>query len=219
MKEHIIDITDSLKIINILNKLKFNKTQFWSWQKKDKERNLQFLSIQMIDFYKKTITVTPFYSDKVEISFIKNKPIYLCDKKLGYTFKSEIQYIENHFMILKYPQMINIAKNDLVDKIEIIEKENEESHIHERAHERKQPQSFQFIEVKKNDSSKINFCQLHDLSQGGLSFITDIPSLFSKGEEIKIRISEKPITGIVTSTKELPNQYNSFKVGVQFSKK
>lgn len=87
---------------------------------------------------------------------------------------------------------------------------------------RARPKIDKFVKVAKIRGSGPEIFKLFDLSRGGMGFITEDESFFSKGEEIHVVgfnefDLDDPLVGKIMSIRPIDGAPSEFKIGVKFS--
>ncbi|GAB4414334.1 MAG: hypothetical protein OHK0056_21120 [Bacteriovoracaceae bacterium] len=221
-------ITDDLEIIDLFRYFAKTKEKLWAWQNKKDEkgfRPVHFAIIKKFDPLKKFIEFVPNNSNGFRLR--EKEEIYIFSKTRNLAFKAIAREMGKEFLIIGTPKHINILSEELAAKLSIVEKEDEESNLTKRTVPRKSAKDGQMVSVERIDQegvrSKLMMYGLYDISQGGMGFRVSDPAEFLKGDIVEVvEIDGKPlpkrIVGIVVAVREMEDEFETFKVGVQFKK-
>lgn len=86
---------------------------------------------------------------------------------------------------------------------------------------RARPKLDKRVKIKRKEGDEVFNFKLFDLSRGGLGFVTEVETLFPKGENIYITGFDNfdlddPIVGKVMSIRSIEDGKNGWKIGVKF---
>ncbi len=218
-------ITDELEIIDLFRILFKSKEKLWIWQENKEnpsQRAIHLCMIRKVDVISKLIWISPLNQSKFQFNS-EGSDFFLYSKirNLAISFKSREKDIE--FISFTTPKKVNALSDDFSEKINLIEKENEQMHGHLRVAPRKQAKGKQTIRALRQGESQPQLYNLYDISAGGLAIKWEDPGYFKKGDLITIlSINDSklgsPITGEVVSVREMPED-EIFKIGVMFVQK
>lgn len=220
-------IDDDLEILGIFKGFLQRKEKLWLWQKADDEasqRIVHYGIVKKIDPFKKLIELRP--NNSTGFKFTDDKaPIFLYSSKRCVALKTLMREYTPDFISFSFPKLLNAIKGDLLQNLQLVEKENESLHVHERQAPRVQAKGTQFIGMKRileGHLSPLLTYELYDISQGGMAFEVYDPAEFAIADKIQVlSIDGKPLPktlhGKVVSVRQLPDA-DIFKIGVQFVK-
>ncbi len=219
-------ITDDLEIIGIFKAFLQRKEKLWLWQKKDTgaQRIVHYGLVKKIDGVKKFIEIRPNNTTGFKLN--PKEPLFLYSTKRSVALKCMMRECEKDFLVLAIPARLNFIQGDFLQNMELVEKENEQAHAHERKAPRKQANDDQIIGLRRQLGSEVSsvlIYKFYDISQGGMAFEVYDPAEFVIGDEVVVLyIDDKPlkegIKGKVVSVRQLPDNPETFKIGVQFQK-
>lgn len=222
-------IVDDLEIIGILKKLAMNKIKLWIWQdvslpSGERRRIVQYSLIQKVDPIKNIFFLKP--SSKNGFKFEENILIYLLANKRAVAFSIMPREMGTQFVIAQIPKKMTNVESEFIDKIELIEKEDEAKYSHLRQNTRKQLKAGQLVGVRRvgmnGEIGILNFYDLFDVSSGGMGFCVDDPSELNVDEVILVESIDgstlaKSLELVVKSVRQLEDSI--FKVGLEFLNK
>lgn len=218
-------VTDELEIIDIFKVLFRKKERLWLWQENKEEpsqRSIHLCCIRKVDVLGNTIWLHPL--NQSEFSFEnKGSDFFIFSKTKNMAVRFQAREKDAGFISFTIPKKLNALSEDFSQKLNLIEKENEEDHVHRREVPRKQAKGKQTIRALRKGEQHPKVYNLYDISAGGLAIKWDDPGFFKK-EDILTIISindsqlEQPLTGKVVSIREMTNE-NTFKIGVKFIQK
>lgn len=220
-------ITDDLEIIGIFKELAKNRKHLWAWQQNPDttgKRPVHFIIVKKVDAIKKTIVV---YANNADgFRFTKGSEIFLFCSERGLAIKTPVRELEKEYLTIPLPVRLNLLSKEFLTKIELVEKENEESNKHKRAAPRSQAKGDQFVGVDKiNDAGETlrsELYTLYDISAGGVGFKVHDPAEFATGDRIRVthvggKLLPKPLTGNVMAVRQMDDEVlDTFKIGVKF---
>lgn len=222
-------ITDDLEIIGIFKAFMQRKEKLWTWQSTAElkgKRVVHYSIVKRVDPLKKLIELKP--NNRSGFRFTSGDEIFLFSKIRSIAIKLKVREMGPEYIVLALPAKLNLIHGDFLRNIELVEKENEGANKHLRAVPRLQANEEQLVGVRRSSASEsdyrpLEFYELHDMSQGGLSFHVSDPAEFTvgdyvqidhlNGKELKARIEAK-----VASVRVLEEADDLFKVGVAFQK-
>lgn len=213
------EITDDLEIIDQLKVLNSTKEKVWLWQNVG-ERTVYFALVKKIDQLRKLVQIHP--TTKKGFHFASKENVYMYSQDKLVAMKLEIREIEKDYLVFSLPKKIMRVSESFVAGLQIVERENEGAHVHERTHDRNEIHGEKFVRVKPADENVLPLeYYLNDISQGGLSFRVQDVGEFHKGDKIEIvemngQPLEPVLKGEVMSIRELPAAGNFYKVGVRY---
>lgn len=222
-------ITDDLEIIGIFKGFLQRKEKLWTWQSASEKnkRVVHYSLVKRVDPIKKIIELKP--NNKSGFRFSSSAEIFLFSKHRSIAIKLKVREMGPEFIILAIPLKLNTIHGDFLKNIELVEKENEDAHKHLRAMPRLTPQEEQLVGIRRLSQSEsvyhpLEFYELHDMSQGGLSFHVSDPAEFTVGERVQVEhLNSKELktqlVGKVASVRVLEEQDDLFKIGVSFTTK
>lgn len=222
-------IVDDLEIIGVLKSLAINKIKLWSWQdvslsSGEKRRIVQYALIQKVDPMKNIFFLKP--SSKNGFKFEENILIYLLANKRAVAFSVMPRELGSQFVIAQIPKKMTNVESEFINKIELVEKEDEVRHSHLRKNPRKQLKTGQLVGVRRvglnGEIGLLNFYELFDVSSGGMGFCVDDPSELHIDEVILVESIDgstlaKNLELVVKSVRQLEEFI--FKVGLEFLNK
>jgi hypothetical protein len=218
-------IKDDLEILGIFKAFLQKKEKLWLWQKSSQaglQRVVHYAIVKKIDPFKKIIELRPNNSSGFKLSNSK-EPVFICSSQRGVAVKVLMREYNSQFISFSIPTSINNLSRDFLTNLELVERENEAIHQHERQSVRVQTKGNQHLGLKRRDgenlSPLLNY-ELYDMSQGGLAFEVYDPAEFSLKDRILVlsidgKEMTTPIEGEVVSVRQLENQ-DIFKVGLKF---
>jgi hypothetical protein len=217
-------IDDDLEIIGIFKGFLQRKEKLWIWQRSPdgkSQRLVHYAIVRRIDSIKKFIELRP---NNTQGFFIKDKelPLFVFSNIRKVALKTYVRECTNEFLTFPLPQKLNAIVGDQLQDLELIERENEELHEHERGSPRIQAKVAQTLMLRRLSAppkSPLAHYNLYDISQGGLSFEVYDPAEFLVDEKLTfLSLDGKPfakeLIGIVSSIRQL--QEGIFKVGIKF---
>jgi hypothetical protein len=218
-------IKDDLEILGIFKAFLQKKEKLWLWQKsfqQGQQRIVHYAIVKKIDPFKKIIELRPNNSTGFKLTNAQ-EPIFIYSGQRGVAVKVLMREFNPQFISFNLPSSLNLLSRDFLSNLQLVEKENEELHQHQRETPRIQTKGCKFLGLKRKDenlqSPLLNY-ELYDMSKGGLAFEVYDPAEFAKGERviiISVDGKELPnfIDGEVASVKQLDG-LEIFKVGVKF---
>lgn len=221
-------ITDDLEIIDLFRFFTKTKEKLWVWQNKKDEngyRPVHFAVIRKYDPLKKFIEFSPNNSNGFRLR--DKEEIYIFSKSRNIAFKAVARELGKEFIIVTTPKHLNILSEELASKLTIVEREDEDSNLTKRSVPRKSAKDGQMVGVERIDQngerSKLLMYGLYDISQGGMGFRVNDPAEFMKGDTVEVvEVDGKPLpkrlSGTVMAIREMEDEFETFKVGVQFKK-
>lgn len=216
-------IKDDLEIIGILKGLMQQKTKLWCWQDSSEsgKRIVQYAIIQKVDPIKKVFYLRP--NTKLGFKFTMNVPIFILANARAVAFSFYAREIGSQFIITPIPSKVTLVTGEYLDKISLVEKEDELANSHLRQVVRRKFESGKIIGVRRlNDLEEVgilSFFTLYDISSGGMGFCVQDPSEFNVDERIVVEsldgicLAKKIILG-VKSVRQINDL--EFKVGCQY---
>lgn len=219
-------ITDDLEVHDILRGIVRNKEKLWAWQKNGDKRIVCHCFIRKVDVIKKFCEIIPIKSNQFKFNEENDIFIHSKERRLAIKVNNIIEF-DSMFIRFTLPSTINQVEEDFLDKIELVEKENEHENIHKRYTKRKKIKDEKLTGLYKqvDEEGILGFYVIGDVSSGGMSFFVDDPSEFENGQELNLisvgeRDFKKPVAAIVRSIRQVEDEYEEtrFKVGIQFLK-
>lgn len=219
-------ITDDLEIIGIFKAFAQRKEKLWAWQQKgegEQRRVVHYALVKKVDALRKSIEFCP--NNIKGFNFDPDKAVYLYSKRRSIALKLKMREYDKQFIIIGLPKQLNLVKGDFLNNIELIERENEKDNAHKRELPRLLAKRDQMVSLqrlqKDQPIGRLEVFALHDISQGGMSFITYDPADFTVGEYIVAKnIDNKPLSksleGKVVSIRQLQESEDEFKIGISF---
>ena len=221
-------ITDDLEIIGIFKEFAKSRKHLWAWQQNPDasgKRPVHFIHIKKVDVIKKTIVVMPNNADGFR--FTKGAEIFLFCSERGLAIKTPVRELEKDYLTIPMPMRLNLLSKEFLEKIELVEKENEESNLHKRTAPRSQAKSGQFVGIDKIDENhkviRADLYELYDISAGGVGFKVHDPAEFATGDLIRVSHVDgkplgKPLVGSVVAVRQMEDELtDTFKIGVKFT--
>ena len=220
-------VTDELEIIDIFRTLHRKKEKLWLWQENKEnpnQRSIHLCTIRKVDVLAKLIWLNPLNQSKFHFNLDeqrKDSDFFLYSKAKNMAVRFQARERDSEYMSFSTPKKINALSDDFSQKLNLIEKENEREHIHERQLPRKEAKGKQTIQALLANELQPKAYELYDISAGGLAIKWQDPGYFKKGDQIKIlsingAALKQPIQGEVVSIREMNDEI--FKIGVQFIK-
>ncbi len=225
LKEERRYIVDDLEIIDIFRVFFKTKEKLWFWQPKEKpdsNRPIHFAIVTKVNIIGKSISIEPV--SKEGFRFTPEKDIFLYSKDKNIAVKLKPRRMKPNHIVLPLPERISILSEKFASIISIVEKEDEQSHIHKRAAPRKQAEGPQSALIKKlktdgtaEPSKRVG---IYDVSPGGMGLKTDDPGEFEKDQKISVLCINdthlpRPIQGTIISIRHIEED-DCFKIGIQF---
>ncbi|MBH46790.1 MAG: hypothetical protein CME71_01325 [Halobacteriovorax sp.] len=220
-------ITDDLEIIGIFKEFARSRKCLWAWQQNldaSGRRPVHFITIKKVDPIKKTIVVYPNNSDGFRFS--KGSEIFLFCSDRGLAIKTSVRELEKDFITIPLPPRLNVLSKEFLQKIELVERENEDSNKHKRAAPRSQAKTGQLVGIDKIDKNeqtiRSDLHALYDISAGGMGFMVNDPAEFSVGDRVRVTHVDgkklpKELIGNVVAVRHLEEEVvDTFKIGVKF---
>lgn len=221
-------ITDDLEIIGIFKEFVKSKKHMWAWQQNPDasgKRPVHFITVKKVDPIKKTIVVYANNSDGFR--FTKGAEIFLFCSNRGLAIKTPVRELEKEYLTIPLPARLNLLSKEFLEKIELVEKENEDNHKHKRGAPRSQAKSGQLVGIDKlSDNGSIlrtDLYSLYDISAGGMGFKVHDPAEFTTGDLIRVthvdgKLLGKALTGVVMAVRQMEDEIlETFKIGVKFN--
>lgn len=245
-------ISDQVQILNFFKEAKDEQSAFFFWQKVD-EQKIKLSEVRLKNISKINSLLTFTDIGEVDFSFRPMQVIYFFHPNSHLVFRTGLlrnefpQYKVNLPYSLRtdehdeefFQKLLQLKKSSQIKKSisaeegrhltllqqEYWSEEEEAIFAHLRESPRGQAQKALKVRILKHSSnnSDAQIFTLFDLSQGGLSFITDDPGLFQEKELVQIiSIGDKPmgllpcIIRSVRPMKEKDQSVMHYKVGVQF---
>lgn len=221
-------ITDDLEIIGIFKEFARTRKSLWAWQQTPDQtgkRPVHFITIKKVDAIKKTIVVYPNNSDGFR--FTKDSEIFLFCSIRGLAIKTAVREFEKDFLTIPLPKKLNILSKEFLEKIELVERENENNHKHERVAPRSQAKTGQLVGIDKLNPSletlRSELFNLYDISAGGMGFMVHDPAEYTPGDKIRVthvdgKALPKHLYGEVMAVRQIEGEsVDTFKVGVKFA--
>ncbi len=220
-------ITDDLEIIGIFKEFARNRKNLWAWQQnvdQNGKRPVHFITIKKVDAIKKTIIVFPNNSDGFR--FTKGSEIFLFCSDRGFAIKTPVRELEKDFITIPLPARLNILSKEFLEKIELVERENEDKNKHKRNAPRSQAKSGQLVGIDKlgpeGQVTRSDVFNLYDISAGGMGFMVHDPAEFATGDKVKVthvdaKLLPKELHGEVVAVRQVEGEVlETFKIGVKF---
>ena len=218
-------IEDELEIAGILKAFYMNKKKLWCWQNVSNgdKRPVHFCLIQKVDVLKKNFRIRP--TNKDGFTFDKDQPIFIFSKERNVAFSLNILEYDKFTFLLPIPEKVIQLDDEYITKLEIVEKEDEESNLHKRSHERKIITKERRVGLRKLQDdgqwSTLILHKLYDMSKGGLGIIVKDPAEFKIGTKVIIQsIDGKELpneyNGTIVSIRQIEDSEDTFKVGIKF---
>ncbi len=220
-------ITDDLEIIGIFKEFARSRKNLWAWQHnvdKNGKRPVHFITIKKVDPIKKTIVVFPNNSDGFRFS--KGSEIFLFCSDRGLAIKTPVRELEKDFITIPLPVRLNILSKEFLEKIELVERENEDKNKHKRVAPRSQAKEGQLVGIEKlgadDKVTRADVFNLYDISAGGMGFMVHDPAEFTEGDKVRVtHVDAKPLpkqlVGQVMAVRQVEGEIlETFKVGVKF---
>ena len=221
-------IEDRAEVVECLGALRLAKEKLWLWQEKPGEhRKIHFGIIKRL-VEEKNLFMLFSGQPGIHFGFESDNPVYVYSQEQKIAFQTQYQNVENEFINLEIPLKVGLLTKEQCEKLSVIEIENESAHRHKREHERKHPEANKTVRVEKigqeeDDSGSSAEYALYDMSQGGISFRIQDPSLFQVGERVKFsEIDQEPLGkelyGTIRSIRWIEEDSDEaiLKVGVKF---
>lgn len=214
-------IVDDLEVYRILQQIKDKEETLWLWQNHEKheKRKVHYGKIVKIDQINKKIEIRPNRTSVFK--FNREKELFGVSGQSCFAFRVPIKQYDQVFLTFPTPHRLNQISGELMEKLQIVEKENEQKYAHLRTAPRKGAKEGQMIGLRINEAEE-EIYPLYDISQGGLAFKVVDPGEVEKGDKIKVIQIDgtplpQPIVGVVMSIRQLESGSSEFKVGVKFS--
>tara|TARA_R110000868_G_scaffold42681_8_gene144062 strand:- start:380 stop:1066 length:687 start_codon:yes stop_codon:yes gene_type:complete len=220
-------ITDDLEIIGIFKEFAKSRKCLWAWQQNLDEsgkRPVHFITIKKVDPIKKTIIVFPNNSDGFR--FTKGSEIFLFCSDRGLAIKTPVREFEKDFITIPLPARLNVLSKEFLQKIELVERENEDRNKHKRAAPRSQAKTGQLVGIDRIDeyeqTIRSDLHSLYDISAGGMGFMVHDPAEFAVGDLVRVTHVDgkklpKELIGSVVAVRHLEDEViDTFKIGVKF---
>lgn len=220
-------ITDDLEIIGIFKEFVRSRKHLWAWQQTPDatgKRPVHFITVKKVDAIKKTIYVVANNTDGFR--FTKGAEIFLFCADRGLAIKTPMRELEKEYITIPLPMRLNVLSKEFLEKIELVERENEENNLHKRAAPRSQAKSGQLVGIDKIDEEgkvlRADLFPLYDISAGGVGFKVHDPAEFTAGDRIRVTHVDgkplgKPLIGIVMAVRQMEDEIiDTFKIGVKF---
>ena len=219
-------IQDKNQIVKLLELLSRNKEKLWLWQESEGDQRLIHLGVIKRVVSEKNIVMLFSGQTGVHFNFNRTGPVFVYSESQKMAFQAKRSDSGNEYVNLEIPSKVGVLSEEQCQKLSVIEKENESAHQHKRAYERKHPEVGKRVRVEKvlegGSAEDFGEYDLYDISQGGLSFHIQDPSLFQAGDRVKFveiagEILDKKLQGIVMSVRQVdPENTITLKVGVKF---
>lgn len=215
-------INDDIEIAGILKALQQGKVKLWCWQLDDQGlRVVHHCTIQKVNQLNSTLLIRP--CSKYGFRFCENKDIFFYAVKRGVACKLKMRDYNTQQIIVPLPTSLIIVEDNFASKLELVEKDNESLHIHERSVPRKKAREDQTVGLRRFSNDQLgllDFHDLYDMSAGGMGIKVIDPAEFSSGDCIKVEIVDgnevaKDLFGEVVSVRQSDND-QFFKVGIKF---
>lgn len=214
------EITDDLEIIDLLKVIASSKERVWLWQNIG-ERTVYQATLRKVDQIKKLVQINPTAQKGFQFESKDNVFLYSENKLIA--TKLSIREVESDYIVFSLPKKIMQVSESFVDGLELVERENEGAHAHERSHDRNEIHGEKFVKIsfQHEPPSKGTIYYLNDISAGGMSFRVDDPGAFHKGDLIEVsemhgKVLDTTMKGEVMSVRELSAAGTHYKVGVRF---
>lgn len=218
-------IKDDLEILGIFKAFLQKKEKLWLWQKNassGQQRVVHYAIVKKIDPFKKIIELRPNNTTGFRLTD-SQEPIFLYSSSRGVAVKVIMREYNSQFISFSIPSSLNNLSRDFLANLELVEKENEALHHHERKAPRVQTKGSKYLGLKRKEGallSPILNYELYDMSQGGLAFEVYDPAEFTRGDQLVVfsidgKELPKSIEGEVVSVRQM-EQPDVFKVGVKF---
>ena len=222
-------IEDRIQIVKLLELLSQTKEQLWLWQEEEGDQRLIHLGVIKRVVEEKNIVMLFSGRTGVHFNFNPTGPIFVYSQNQRMAFQAKRSDSGNEFVNLEMPFKVGVLSAEQCQKLSVIEKENESAHQHKRTHERKHPQAGKVVRVEKvvgeDEVEESGDYELYDISQGGLSFHVEDPSLFQVGDQLQFlemdgEVLGKRLQGTVMSVRQVAEDETiTLKVGVRFDDK
>ena len=218
-------IIDDLEIIGIFKSFFQTKEKLWSWQQKFNAQGIRpvhFCMIRKIDVIKKFIEIVP--NNSSGFKFTPGEEIFIFSRERGLAVKIKPREMEGPYLVIPLPTRLSKLAPDFVSKISLVEADNEEANLTNRAAPRKKAGEKMATIKKLGDAEgQVNFFDLYDISPGGMGFTVEDPAEFAKGETVQLiaidgKALPKPVEGTITAVRQMDDEFGGdlFKVGVKF---
>ena len=215
-------IDDDLEIIDILKALKNEREKLWLWQPKgtSESRAVHYGVIRRCDIMKKLIEIVPTRAKGFKFS--SPRELFLFSERRCIACKVKVQEYEGGYLTFVLPDRMNLMPGDFLEKFKIVEPENEQKFSHLRQLPRRAAKGGQMLGLLREDeeSDRLDYFSLYDISQGGMGFRAEDPGEFLVGDKvIAVEIDGKPLPkklrGEVVAVRQMEDE-NNFKIGVKF---
>ncbi|MFZ8933162.1 MAG: PilZ domain-containing protein [Bacteriovoracaceae bacterium] len=225
-------ITDDMEIIRILMEIQLKKERLWVWQKElgeDGKRPVHLCTIKKVDQIKNTIELRP--TNTGGFRFTSSGTYFVFSEHRTLAFADTPIMLNENSLVIKLPVSMKVIKGDFVEKLQLVEKENEAVHMGKREAPRVTARSGQIVSMRRYSEQKgvrhpvLKF-ELYDVSSGGMSFILEDPAEFELEERLEVLSIDKTpfsqdVIGLVRGVREMEGEEGRglYKVGVQFIRK